>query len=139
MLKAKLNQGPIRVAGAMSGTSLDGVDVAVLVTDGQGFEVEDKTAFRPYSADEQAVLRAALGRWTGPEVAKPVNTSLGNEASNRGWRESEGKTYAAFCDVLFPTVRLISLVLFGAFLRFRELFQASLDALELKGEAGMTM
>lgn len=68
MLKAKLNQGPIRVAGAMSGTSLDGVDVAVLVTDGQGFEVEDKTAFRPYSHDEQAVLRAALGRWTGPEV-----------------------------------------------------------------------
>lgn len=68
MLKAKLSKGPIRVAGAMSGTSLDGVDVAVLETDGVAFEVTDRSAFRPYSKAEQATLRAALGKWTGDEV-----------------------------------------------------------------------
>ncbi|WP_370227552.1 anhydro-N-acetylmuramic acid kinase [Cognatishimia sp.] len=68
MLKAKLSKGPIRVAGAMSGTSLDGVDVAVLQTDGIGFEATDRVAFRPYSSAEQATLRVALGKWTGPEV-----------------------------------------------------------------------
>lgn len=60
--------GPLRVLGAMSGTSLDGVDAAVLETDGARILSFGETAFRPYSPDEQAVLRAALGRWDGPEV-----------------------------------------------------------------------
>ncbi|QDY68728.1 anhydro-N-acetylmuramic acid kinase [Qingshengfaniella alkalisoli] len=53
------------VAGTMSGTSLDGVDVAMLLTD--GVEVLDfgAHAYRPYSAEEQKVLRAALNRWQG--------------------------------------------------------------------------
>lgn len=68
MLKAKLSKGPLRVAGAMSGTSLDGVDVSVLWTDGVDFETTDRSAFRAYTNDEQQILRAALGKWTGPEV-----------------------------------------------------------------------
>lgn len=60
---------PVRVLGAMSGTSLDGVDAAVLVTDGVSVIEPGETGYRPYSDAEQAVLRAALGKWSGPEVA----------------------------------------------------------------------
>ena len=59
---------PVWALGAMSGTSLDGVDAAMILTDGHTvFEFGD-TAYRPYSDAERAVLRAALGRWEGPEV-----------------------------------------------------------------------
>ena len=53
----------IRALGAMSGTSLDGVDAAVVVTDGETIETFGATAYRPYSDDERAVLRAGLGTW----------------------------------------------------------------------------
>jgi anhydro-N-acetylmuramic acid kinase len=46
--------------GLMSGTSLDGVDVAWLRTDGEQIESFGPTGYRPYSAEERAVLRAAL-------------------------------------------------------------------------------
>ncbi len=57
-----------RALGAMSGTSLDGVDAAVVETDGikiHGFGAND---YRAYSAEEQAVLTKALGHWAGPEA-----------------------------------------------------------------------
>lgn len=59
MLKGQV----IRALGAMSGTSLDGVDAAVVLTDGSTITEFGPSAYRPYSAEEQAVLRAALGRW----------------------------------------------------------------------------
>ena len=51
--------------GTMSGTSLDGVDAALLQTDGQTIFDFGATAYRPYSEAERGVLRAALGRWPG--------------------------------------------------------------------------
>lgn len=60
--------GPLRALGAMSGTSLDGVDAAVVETDGQRIVAFGETAYRPYSEAERAVLRAALGQWSGPAV-----------------------------------------------------------------------
>jgi anhydro-N-acetylmuramic acid kinase len=68
MIKAKAQAKPIRVLGAMSGTSLDGVDAAVLETDGHRILGFGQTAFRPYSDSEQAVLRAGLGHWHGEAV-----------------------------------------------------------------------
>ena len=59
MLKA----GPVWALGAMSGTSLDGVDAAMLLTDGARVLEFGPSAFRPYTAGEQAILRAALGCW----------------------------------------------------------------------------
>jgi anhydro-N-acetylmuramic acid kinase len=44
----------------MSGTSLDGVDVALLTTDGEAVGGAGPTLFRPYSEPEQAMLKAAL-------------------------------------------------------------------------------
>ena len=68
MLKAKLSKGPIRVAGTMSGTSLDGVDVAVLETDGRQIFGFGESDYRPYGEAERRVLLQALGQWDGPDV-----------------------------------------------------------------------
>lgn len=51
--------------GMMSGTSLDGVDAAMILTDGIRIFDFGPHAYRPYSDAERAVLRAALGRWPG--------------------------------------------------------------------------
>ncbi len=59
---------PIWSLGAMSGTSLDGVDAALLKTDGHQVIEFGESAFRAYSDAERAVLRAALGKMEGPEV-----------------------------------------------------------------------
>ncbi|HVY18963.1 MAG TPA: anhydro-N-acetylmuramic acid kinase [Bauldia sp.] len=50
----------MRVLGLMSGTSMDGVDAAVLETDGQQIGAFGPHLFRPYTESERAVLRAAL-------------------------------------------------------------------------------
>lgn len=60
-----------KTLGLMSGTSLDGVDAAILDTDGETIFGFGATHFRPYSADERQILytatQAAL-KWnfTGP-------------------------------------------------------------------------
>ena len=48
------------VLGLMSGTSMDGVDAAVLVTDGETIAEFGPRRFRPYTEAERALLRAAL-------------------------------------------------------------------------------
>lgn len=66
-----LKGGPVWALGTMSGTSLDGVDAAMLLTDGERILDFGPSAFRPYSPAEQATIRAALGQWPGdPQVAE---------------------------------------------------------------------
>ncbi|MEL7013353.1 MAG: anhydro-N-acetylmuramic acid kinase [Pseudomonadota bacterium] len=60
---------PIWALGAMSGTSLDGVDAAMLHTDGETIFAFGDDAYRPYSETERAVLKEALGRWQGDDVS----------------------------------------------------------------------
>ncbi|MFC3615016.1 anhydro-N-acetylmuramic acid kinase [Lutimaribacter marinistellae] len=66
--KARDAAGPVAALGAMSGTSLDGIDWAMVETDGQSITSFGASGYRPYTEAERAVLRAALGRWSGPEV-----------------------------------------------------------------------
>lgn len=67
--------GVVRAIGLMSGTSLDGVDVALIETDGERIAALGPTGYRPYTDDERALLRAALeegvrlsDRWSRPGV-----------------------------------------------------------------------
>ncbi|RBI82870.1 anhydro-N-acetylmuramic acid kinase [Rhodosalinus halophilus] len=60
--------GPVWALGAMSGTSLDGVDAALLRTDGERVLEFGRSDYREYSGPERAVLRAALGKWPGADL-----------------------------------------------------------------------
>lgn len=50
----------LRAIGLMSGTSMDGVDVAMIETDGEQVAAFGPSGYRPYSADERSLLRDAL-------------------------------------------------------------------------------
>ncbi len=74
-----LKSGIKRVLGLMSGTSFDGVDAAVLDTDGETIMAFGPTSFRPYTDAERKVLRAAMGLWPDApgveEAAEIVETA----------------------------------------------------------------
>ena len=64
--------GPVWALGAMSGTSLDGMDAAAILTDGETVTAFGPSAYRAYGANERAVLGAALGRWPHEEGVASV-------------------------------------------------------------------
>lgn len=69
----------IRALGMMSGTSLDGVDAALIDTDGVRIGGFGRSAFRAYGDNEATVLHDALGCWPDapavPDVARLVEAS----------------------------------------------------------------
>ncbi|WP_276714761.1 anhydro-N-acetylmuramic acid kinase [Pseudooceanicola nitratireducens] len=89
MSNAVGKKGPVRALGAMSGTSLDGVDAAVVVTDGHEILGFGESEYRAYSGDERAALRAALGQWPGgPDVyAAEAVVMQAHEALLSGFRD----------------------------------------------------
>jgi anhydro-N-acetylmuramic acid kinase len=66
--KAIGKTGMLNALGAMSGTSLDGVDAAVLRTDGYVIESFGARKYRSYVATERAAIAAGFGKWSGTEV-----------------------------------------------------------------------
>jgi len=63
--------GPVLAAGTMSGTSMDGVDAALVETDGETILGLGRTGYRAYAPAERAAIATALGRWQGePGVAE---------------------------------------------------------------------
>lgn len=69
----------IRALGMMSGTSLDGVDAALIETDGVRIGAFGRHAFRAFSDNEAGALHAGLGLWAGapavPAVAQLVEAA----------------------------------------------------------------
>ena len=58
----------LRALGAMSGTSLDGVDAAVLETDGAVIKGFGPSEYLPYTDAQRQVLLAALGHWNSDRL-----------------------------------------------------------------------
>ncbi|TQS72662.1 anhydro-N-acetylmuramic acid kinase [Rhodobacteraceae bacterium] len=61
------NAGPVWAAGTMSGTSLDGVDAALLLSDGERIIDFGRSDYRSYTQAERVVLHDALGCWPHEE------------------------------------------------------------------------
>lgn len=79
----------VQAVGTMSGTSLDGVDAAVLETDGIRVLGFGPSSYRAYGDADRAVLRAALGSWPGdPGVAEA--TAIVTEAHRQALSEFDG-------------------------------------------------
>jgi len=61
--------------GLMSGTSYDGVDVALIETDGEEIGRLGPTGYRPYSDPEREVVRRARPSCTVPIAASPSSSA----------------------------------------------------------------
>lgn len=81
----------IRALGMMSGTSLDGVDAAMIETDGIRIAGFGRSAYRAYSGNESGLLHGALGQWPGgPDVAEAAALSVASHADlAAGFPEAE--------------------------------------------------
>ena len=60
----------------MSGTSIDGGDVACLETNGDEILSFGDSAYVPYSLEQQELLRGALGKWPNDPDLKEVESLL---------------------------------------------------------------
>lgn len=68
--------------GMMSGTSLDGVDAALIETDGEAITAFGRSGYRGYAPAETAILHKALGRWPGEDgVAEAAALSVASHAA----------------------------------------------------------
>ena len=65
-----LKTGPIWALGTMSGTSLDGVDGAMLQTDGVEILAFGQSDYRPFSKAERENIAAAFGKWPDQDGVK---------------------------------------------------------------------
>ena len=66
----------IRALGAMSGTSLDGVDAAVLETDGITIKGFGPVEYLSYTVKQRQVLHAALGHWNGDSLSRATDVVM---------------------------------------------------------------
>ena len=69
---------PIWSLGCMSGTSMDGVDAAMVLTDGEHIHQLGDRAYRYYSDDEKRTIRKGQGLWQDecPETLKQVEETV---------------------------------------------------------------
>ena len=77
----------LRAIGLMSGTSLDGVDVALVDTDGERIEKLGPTGYRAYAPKERELLRAALA-----DAGKSSTAATAPAGWSRRKRWSHGRT-----------------------------------------------
>jgi anhydro-N-acetylmuramic acid kinase len=76
----------------MSGTSMDGIDAAILDTDGERIAAFGPTRFEPYAADMRARLREALDRAASMPLAGPLPADI--EALERELTQAHARAVA---------------------------------------------
>jgi anhydro-N-acetylmuramic acid kinase len=69
---------PIWAVGLMSGTSLDGVDAASLLTNGIDIMEFGASCYQAYSDQEREILRSGLGKWPGDLELEAVAALVGD-------------------------------------------------------------
>ena len=80
--------GPWRIIGLMSGTSMDGVDAALIETDGERVLSFGPALTLRYQPEQRAVLRAAIAAAMGEFDAQMKTRGAGE---NKRWEVAELK------------------------------------------------
>jgi hypothetical protein len=79
-------QSPVLAIGLMSGTAQDGVDVALIETDGEIIDRFGPTAYRTYSKSERALLRRATRRGSKPGMPPAGRSTRSKRKPLLNWR-----------------------------------------------------
>jgi anhydro-N-acetylmuramic acid kinase len=94
--------------GFMSGTSMDGVDAAVVISDGESVQALGETFARPYTGEERQILRDALdeARILEERTARPLALQRAEEMLHRAHMEAFA-TIQALRPPSAPPIELI--------------------------------
>ena len=95
----------MRALGLMSGTSMDGVDAAVVETDGVEIAGFGPSAFRPMRAAERALLRGEPRALAGRRGARRRSRRWCAGRMRRRWPGSQASRSSAFTGRRSPTSR----------------------------------